>query len=499
MTNEENSTRQRWVAIAPLSAIGLSWLYLNLSTVQWLARSIAQMSSLNLLLLGLAGLFLVAQGIRQRLHLHCSLFPVLRPFPLALMIGSAIAAQVFRWVLTLDQLPALCFFLGSYGLLGLFLESTIWQRRLPIAIAIATVAPFSLQFSTGLGFPARILTARVVESILSGLNVSALSSEDIIVLEHGIAQVDLPCSGLKSLWVGTLFLLAVTWLEGRRIDLRWLFICLTNFVLLILANIARVLTLVILAHTFQQSAIAQILHVPLGLFGFIFACLLTWRLLKTVPKKQTISSEKARKASPVPQSHLVSKSLLSQAVLVICILGLTVLPVPSSVQARTLTLADLQLLSTMEISEVPFTEIERNFFMQRSGVEARKVRFKTQELSGSAVLVASPTWQAHHAPEGCLMASGHRIDRMERRQLSFATQGRWLSLNDGKQAAVYWFQSSKRTTAEYLDRLWGEITRQEPIWVMTSILFDSAPRPDDTTVQKTIANLNQAIARRLED
>ncbi len=170
----------------------------------------------------------------------------------------------------------------------------VWRRGLPVAVAIACLLPFGVQFSTGVGTPARIFTAQIVEWILHSWQISAISAGDVIVLETGVAYVDLPCSGLKSMWTGTLFLMASTWLEGRQIGLRWVVVGLANLVFLAIANTARVLILTILTHVLHQSVWAEILHVPLGLSGFIMASLLTWGLLRLVPKAGIQSRQEDR-------------------------------------------------------------------------------------------------------------------------------------------------------------------------------------------------------------
>ncbi len=40
----------------------------------------------------------------------------------------------------------------------------------------------------------------------------ALAKADLI-FENGVSQVDLPCSGVKSLWAGAIFYFAATWLS----------------------------------------------------------------------------------------------------------------------------------------------------------------------------------------------------------------------------------------------------------------------------------------------
>lgn len=286
------STEQaKWQAIN--GAIILSWFYLNWPTLQWFGHSLQNLSSANQLILTSVGLLFGMQAIVQVIRRHspnvfpsfCLASPPAKHWlPLALLLGSAVASIGGRWWIEFEQLPALLFLLGSYGLMGLFLSPTLWRKGLATAVALAAVVPFWLQFTTGLGFPARILTAQAVEALLHSWHITALSSEDIIVLETGIAHVDLPCSGLKSLWMGTVLLLSMTWLEKRQIGLRWLFVWLVNLSLLVVANIARVLTLVILIYVLRQPALADIVHVPLGLLSFVMVSLTAWGMLRWIPQ-----------------------------------------------------------------------------------------------------------------------------------------------------------------------------------------------------------------------
>ncbi len=190
----------------------------------------------------------------------------------------------------------------------------------------------------GLGYPARILTAHVVEMILAKFHIAALSSEDIIVLDTGIARVDLPCSGLKSLWVGTLLLLGATWIEGRRIGAGWLLVSITNLALLVLANIGRILTLVIVAIVLKQPTIAEILHIPLGVMGFVAVCFTTWGLLQRVPRYSDNTPSHGQKSLDLLQRHQrkpektsgnAVNSLLASVGVAACLIALTFIPLPS--------------------------------------------------------------------------------------------------------------------------------------------------------------------------
>ncbi|MBC7972206.1 MAG: exosortase O, partial [Verrucomicrobia bacterium] len=431
---------------AGTAALLLSWLWLNRTTLSWLVQTVQAISLFNQVML-LAGVaLLLLQGVRHRQQFRFSAMPIFHWSPLLLLLGCAIGTIAAQWLLMLDQVPVVFALLGTYGLLGLFLESTVWQKGLPIGAAIALIVPFGVQYSTGLGFPARILTAHLVEFLLKTWHVAALSSEDIIVLDTGIAQVDLPCSGLKSLWTGTLFLLVATWLERRRFGLRWLCIFVVNLGLLAIANVARVLTLVLVAHVWQQPAIAEILHVPLGVITFVVACGFTLLLLRWVPR-----------SIAVVQSDRDHSNALANAkrpfLLAVCLLAFTLIPHPPAPAAPP-AITTLDWAIAAQAQTISLTPTEQNFFASYPGVVAHKQRFAYRGLTGSVLLVASPSLQVHHAPELCLIGSGFHLDSITPQQFAAGPLARWLSLNDGTQTAVYWFQAPHQTTGDFLTRFW---------------------------------------------
>ncbi len=468
-------------------AIAGSWLYLNRSALYWLATSGQDISLFNGVMLVAGMLLLALLGWRYRQTL--ALAPGLHRFPLLLILGCSVATISTQWFVSLAQLPVGLFLLGSYGLIGLWLAPSVWRRGLPVAIAIACLLPFGVQFSTGVGTPARIFTAQLVEWILHSWEISAISAGDVIVLETGVAYVDVPCSGLKSMWTGTLFLLASTWLEGRQIGLRWVLIGLANLGFLAIANTGRVLILTILTHVLHQSAWAEILHVPLGLIGFMMASLLTWGLLRLVPKAGSLSS--LGDQPEVAAMGLNWRSLLGLTGL---LLALAIVPVPHSDQAiAAVDLAKLQWAAPMQTQPLALNPQEQKFFADYPGVTTRKQQFQYGDLTGTSVLVASPTWQAHHSPEVCLASIGHKIAPLIQQIVTPAVTARWLSLDNGTRSAVYWFQSATRTTDDFNSRFWDDVFRRESRWTMVSVIFDRPNAPDSPTVQAFMQQTHDAI------
>jgi exosortase O len=486
----------RGLGAGTIAIVG-SWLYFNRVPLQWLATSILDVSPFNGVILVAGVMLLVFLGWRYRQSIE--LTPGLHRLPLVLMLGCGLASISTQWLVSLTQLPVGLFLLGSYGLLGLWLAPSLWRRGLPVGIAIACLLPFGVQFSTGVGAPARIATAHVVEWILHQWQISAISAGDVIVLDTGVAYVDLPCSGLKSMWTGTLFLLAATWLEGRQIGLRWLVVGLANLGFLAIANTGRVLILTILIHVLHQSAWAEILHVPLGLIGFVMASLLTWGLLRFVPNR---AAQSATSDFPKGSLHqridrlatgLNWRSLVALAGL---LLVLAIVPMPQQDRAiSAVDLSRLQWAAPMQTQTLDLNPQERKFFASYPGVTTRKQQFQYGDLTGTSVVVASPTWQAHHSPELCLAAIGHKIAPVVQRVITPEVTARWLSLDDGKRSAIYWFQSATRTTDDFMSRFWDDVFRRESRWTMVSAVFDRTDSPDTPTVQAFIKQTHDAIDR----
>jgi exosortase O len=467
-------------------AIGASWLYLNRAALYWLSTSIVDVSLFNGVIL-VAGVLLMAfLGWRYRTSIE--LAPGLYRLPLLLTLGCSVMTIATQWFVSLAQLPVGLFLLGSYGLLGLWLAPAVWRRGLPVGIAIACLLPFGVQFSTGVGTPARMVTAQIVEWMLHSWQISAISAGDVIVLETGVAYVDLPCSGLKSMWTGTLFLLAATWLEGRQIGLRWIVVGLANLVFLAIANTGRVLILTTLTYVLHQPAWAEILHVPLGLIGFVMASLLTWGLLRWIPKTGNQSRIDQPEIAPI---SLNWRSLLGVAGL---LLALAIIPVPQVDRAiAAVNLTKLHWAAPMQTQPVALNIQEQKFFANYPGVTTSKQQFQYGDLTGTSVLVASPTWQAHHSPEVCLASIGYKIAPEIKQLVTPDVTARWLSLDGGTRSAVYWFQSAKGTTDDFNSRFWDEVFRRESRWTMVSVVFDHADSPESSMVQAFIKQTHDAI------
>ena len=466
-----------------------AWLLGNIWTYQWFIESLSLGNYLNIILLSIGCIALLARLISTDFFKLESFEFRFRNAPFLLLIGGEISAIILKWSLNIPQLTLLCFLLGSYGLIGLFISPAAWQKGLTLATITACVIPFLAAFNSGLGFPVRVITAHAVAQALSDFHLSAVSSHDIILMENGIAQVDLPCSGMKSLWTGTVFLLGATWLEKRQLGWRWLLVAIANLGFLITANIVRVLILVVTIEVFQQQQIADIIHLPLGIIGFIIASVCTWILLQKVPIFSTVR-DVSNFSSAKNNDRQVKLGSIVAVVITLGIVGQIQPFTPDLAVAKAIALPPSITTETLAL-----TTAEANFFDNPANPLVQKLRFKSAELSGSMLMVASDTWQSHHPPELCFLGNGFKVDSMNSVAIDNSINARWLSLQNGKLSAAYWFQSQQSTTDDFVVRIFDRISQRHKTWVLVSVLFDDVETPDSIAIKNFSNSIYQTIDR----
>ncbi len=217
------------------------WLWLFRPVYPYLATIFTRQEfRINQIVL-LAALTLLALQMRKgTLRLHLGQPPQFYTPALALALSGAIGFVLAERFLDVNTLSAILIGLGSYGFLGLWMSPSRWRQGLPAALLLVGALPLGEHMQTFIGYPVRILTAEVVGQGLTAMGATSASLDTILVFGSGITQVDLPCSGVKSLWTGGLFLIAATWIDRRPLNLRWGGVALAFAVLLLLANLIRV-------------------------------------------------------------------------------------------------------------------------------------------------------------------------------------------------------------------------------------------------------------------
>ncbi len=442
---------------------------------------------------------LIALQLRQeRLRLRLDGAPHLYLPALGLVLGGSALYLFCERFLDVNTLSASLFGLASYGLLGLWLPPLRWRQGLPVTLLLIGALPFGEHMQTFIGYPLRIFTATVVRDGLAAAGVASIGVDTILVFENGVSQVDLPCSGVKSLWTGMLFLLAATWLERRPLNLRWLLLAFSFMILLVIANLVRVGVLVVVGPVAGWLLLAEMLHVPLGVLGFVAACAAAVWLLRLSPTKKEIGDSTFRVTT---DQYLSRPAWLGPALIVVILaMALAYTPRPQTGLAH---LPPAWEFPAGLITEPMPLKPDEIAWLTRDGAEsADRRRFEWRGLTGSMILITSTTWRAHHRPERCFEVYGLSLEDSRTHLVTPNFPLRFVSLGDGDHpnvlAATYWFQSVQRTTDDYGTRIWADLVPPPERWVLVSILFDGASEPQTAQVETFYLALHDAVRRYLE-
>lgn len=482
----------RLVRIAANSIVIGLWLWLYRPVFDYLAIIFSREEFRTNQVVLVAVLLLIAVQVRKgRMRLRIDSAPQL--FLLALLFalgGSALYLAVERF-LDVNTLSASLFGLASYGLLGLWMEPRRWRQGLPAALLVIGALPFGEHMQTFVGYPMRILTADIVRDGLEAAGVASVGVDTILVLENGVSQVDLPCSGVKSLWTGMLFLIAATWIERRPLNLRWLLTTLAFAGLLFAANLTRVGVLVIVGQVAGWRLAAEMLHVPLGVLGFVAACAAAVVLLRLQPASQEIGDRLT------PQRPIWLAPALAAAILA---MALVYTPRPQSGLRQPPPAWEFPAGLVTEPMPLKSDEVE---WLTRGGAEsADRRRFEWRGITGSMILITSTTWRAQHRPERCFEVYGLSLDDARTYLVTPNFPVRFVSLSDDdghvRLSATYWFQSAGRTTDDYGTRMWADLSPERQRWILITVLFDGVYDPHAADIQAFYTALHDAVARSLE-
>jgi len=486
------------------------WLYRPVYTYLGVIFTRQEFRTNQILLVGVIAL-IAMQVHRGDLRLRFDTLPQLYMPALALALGSSITFLAAERFLDINTFSTSLFGLASYGMLGLWMRPRAWRQGLPAALLLIGVLPFGEHMETFIGYPLRILTARIVQDGLSTVGVHSIGVDAILVFENGISQVDLPCSGVKSLWTGGLFLLAATWIERHQINLRWFLVAIAFVFLLFVANLGRVAILVVTGQVMGWRLLAEMLHVPLGVIGFVAACAAAVYLLRRLvpesnpaPASNTIDQVEEGVPGAISEASQdeLPRPLWFPAALAGVIMALTLLYSPHPQVASASFKSSWQFDPDLAVETWPFSKGELDWLAQDGPQAADRWRFEWRGYTGSLLFVTSQTWRAHHRPERCFEVYGLSI------QNSYAILAapdfpiRRVQLGQGAHrnlySAVYWFQSPDQVTEDYGTRMWADLPGERQTWVLVTILFDQAYNPQDSNLLDLYAVLRQSVQHSLE-
>jgi exosortase O len=481
MKSRETQLKNPAVLLANIALlVGWLWLYRAVFPYLRVIFTAQEFRTNQIILAGV--LVLILHQIRKReLRPRLNALPQLYSAALVMALGSSVLYLLVERYLDINTFSASLFGLASYGLLGLWMQPRDWRRGLPAALLLVGALPFGEHLQTFVGYPLRVLTARIVQEGLGTIGVHSIGADTVLVFESGFSKIDLPCSGIKSLWTGGLFLLAATWLEKRPVNFRWLFIALGMAFLLLAANLGRVAALVLVGQVAGWGELAAMLHVPLGVSGFCGACAAALLALRWVGEPQNHGNPgplaaDASLARPVWLAPGLGAIVAAMALLY------TPRPQPTHVQAP----LDWRFPTNLAVTSWPLTARELRWLEIGGAEAAYRWRFDWRSLSGSMLFVTSTDWRAQHRPERCFEVYGLSTNRSETLLAAADFPIRYLSLENDQLpnslSAAYWLQSTQRTTDDYATRIWADLAPQKLRWVLVTILFDQAidPQADET-------------------
>jgi exosortase/archaeosortase family protein len=520
----------RPVRIAANAAIAGLWLWLYRPVFDYLAIIFSRedFRTNQVVLIGV--IVLIASRMRKgRMHLRIDLAPHLLPSALILALCGSVLYLVVERFLDVNTISASLFGLASYGLLGLWLEPRRWRQGLPATLLLIGTLPFGEHMQTFVGYPMRLLTATIVRDGLAGAGVASIGVDTILVFENGVSQVDLPCSGVKSLWTGMLFLIAATWIERRPLNMRWILTALMFAALLFTTNLARVGVLVTVGQVVGWRLAAEMLHVPLGVLGFVAACAAAVMLLRLQPASQEIGDWRLEigdwrfprlpwpthqgRQSPISniqypisniQSHLTPKRPIWLApALAAAILVMALVYTPRLQTGLTQSPPTWEFPAGLVTEPMPLKPDEIEWLTRDGAESADRRRFEWRGITGSMILISSTTWRAQHRPERCFEVYGLSLDDSRTYLVAPNFPVRFVSLSDDKgqvrSSATYWLQSADRTTDDYGTRIWADLAPRRQRWVLVTILFDGAyDHPHSTDIQAFYTALHAAVAQSLK-
>ncbi len=438
-------------------------------------------------------------------------------FGMLVVLGATIAFLLTSVFIGVNTLSNICFMITAYGILTFYTPQQSWKKNLiPLLLIIMILPSFNLigtLIDVYLGFPLRILMAKWIASFAGVMGAEYANSSTILFIENQAMQIDVQCSGVRSLWYGWLFFGAMIWIEAKKSIWVWICMFFLLTMALLLGNIARVFLIVCLHAVLELPEMAAFVHQPMGIIAFILSCVWVWWMVDQWPKaepKEGILINGREETDQVilnlegttETHHSTSQSwyhwggligLVSAMVLVSVIEKSMTEFVPKVLPQISMFEGD-SLANGIAIEPVELTKQEQQFFLETK-CPAYKFTFNTNDLSGSFLMAGKGNWKSHHLPRLCIQASGHSIKNEHTYLLDSSFPVRWLDLMEAQYTACYWFQHESRITEDYADRIWAEISGTSKGWVMVSLLFKGNVKEEDKEVAKVMYQIKESVGQ----
>ncbi len=306
----------------------------------------------------------------------------------------------------------------AFTLTMLVLRGARFHDGVLALVLFALALPARGDLDTFVGFPLRLLAADGASLLVSPW-LGDVGRETVLVLEGRVADVEVACSGLSTLWTAIAASLVLGRLALRRQQWRWpttttlLAVSTTTVVLVAMTTVrVAILAAIALAPTSllpsTQHLLGAVVHVPLGVLGLIAAMAAAVLVQQLMP---TTTASSVRATTTTTTATTTATALLV-GWLVVGGIGAALKTKTAATATATATATAATSLRTAVLRAVPGDDepltVAEAALYQRHAIAAVKVR-TARPVGGSLLAVRATVTTAHHAPERCLASAGHRI------------------------------------------------------------------------------------------
>lgn len=389
-----------------------------------------------------------------------------------------------------------------YCWLGFWLKPTFWKRGFFVLFLLILTLPILERLQKFIGFPLRLLTANIVSFLLEIMGVAHIPNSTVIMTENYATTIDLPCSGVKSIYFGSVILLAIYFLQQVRISLKSIGLAGLFFLLLIVFNIWRVFSLVYVYGVLHLIEAGDSVHVFLGVLGFIVSCFVLWQGSTYLKNESELSLLKSNKKTiVVPLSQRNTFTICIVMLLLTIFLTQTLIKTPRknmTVTQESITFS----LPQAQISEIPFSEKEKTLFFSTDVSYAAKHEVSWKQKQLSLLVVKSSSARTHHDPELCLQGLGYQLVNDETILLSGAHIKK-LEIKTADDAnsttgiVYYWYVSADKTITDYSERVWEEIKKPDQNWVLVEIAVVKSQEPTNAELEELVNEVTSEVRKQV--
>ena len=404
--------------------------------------------------------------------------------------------------------PILAYFV-VYFWLGFWLKPSFWKRSFFVFVLLILTLPILERLQKFIGFPLRLATAKIVSFLLQLVGVGNIPNSTVIMTENYATTIDLPCSGVKSLYFGGVILLVVYFLQQIRLSIKSIILIFLFFALLVFFNIWRVFGLVYVYGVMHLLQAGNSIHVFLGITGFVVSCLFLWFGSEYLRKTHASTSKLSPKKIHFNGLAQLSKWFNQKNTLIICAVILIVTGTLSHTLIKTpdkkatafeqsITFSSPNTVSSV----IPFSDKENTLFLNEDVTFASKYSLKWQQKDFSLLLVKSTSARSHHDPELCLQGLGYRLLHQQTvpfadahiKQIEIQTSDDPLSPTG---LVYYWYVSKDKIITDYSERVWEQFHQPNQQWVLVELVISKSHQPTQEQLNELFNELTESVRAKL--